>query len=836
MISNIREYKLNFRNFLFIYLIILLFAQANFSQYSKANYKILGIRVEGNASADATTIIANSGLKTGDEIEYPGEQTTNAIKRLFNLRIFSDVQILIEKKIDDGVFLILKVAEHPRIEKFVIEGNDELSETDIKKKVDFITGQIIKPRDKFDIIRKLKLAYAEEGYLNPTVNVLEFVFSAIDSNDEEYTISWANQKDKSDVYKTNYDKKEVTSYRTLEKIKTRVLLICRIDEGEESVLREIVFEGNNSIASDDLKGAFEDTEESKWWKFWKSAKFERSKFEKDKEKLVDFYKKHGFRDIEIISDSIIYNENKEDIKLVVKVNEGTKYYIRNIKWEGNTVFNDEFLNERIDMKKGEVYDYDKFIRNLTGNEKQSDVSSVYTDQGYMYFRPMPEEKKVGLDSLDVEIKVLENKRFKIDRVEITGNDRTQEKVLRRELYSIPGDYFSRSMLIRSLQQLANLQYFNMEKLYKEGCVPVPATDSTVNLTYKVEEKSSDYINASVGYSQYWGFSGSLGLTLSNFSLAHPFSQGGGQVLNFNWQFGVSNFYRTFSLGFTEPWFMDTPTSVGFNIFDTRQNYLYDFRQTGISLTVGRRLTWPDNYFNVMGQIRYQQNDSKQDSYYYPKGVSQQVSVGATISRTDIDDPIFPSRGSKFMLETELSGGPLPGNVDYYKILFKTDWYKSLFNTNKIVIYAGLDYGYIKELTANTPIPYFEKFALGGNGMAYSTTPLRGYEDRTVGPKQPGDKQTPGGNVMFKYTLELRLALSREPMPIYLLAFAEAGNVFESFTKANPFELKRSAGVGARILINPIGLIGFDYGYGFDRKTVDGMAPKWEFHFQFGKGL
>lgn len=825
-----------------IFILLFFFSFSNsFAQLQRQNYKILGIRVEGNTSTDASTIILNSGLKTGDEIEVPGDQTVNAINKLFNIKIFEDIQVLVEKKIDNGAFLVIKVKEYPRIEKFILEGNDDVSESDIKKKVDFIPGQTIKPRDKHNIVSKIKKLYEEEGYLKPTISPKEYIFAQADTSDDELIVTWVNKENTDETYKTEYDLSDFKSTKSIDRIKNRILLLCKIKEGYESVLRQIEFEGNVEFSDDDLKDAFDETQESKWWKFWKSAKFDRVKFEKDKELLVNFYKKNGYKDIEIVNDTLVFADNNEDLKLIVRVNEGTKFYIRNVNWTGNTVFPADFLTQRLDLKKGEVYNYDKFVKNLAQSEKQDDISAMYTDQGYFRFQPIPEELKVGKDSIDLNIRLLENKRFSIERVEVTGNDRTQDKVIRRELYTIPGDFFSRSLVIRSLQQLANLQYFNIEKLYKEGVNPIQLSDSTVKLTYLVEEKSSDYINASVGYSEYWGLTGSIGLTLSNFSLSKPFTQGGGQILNFNWQFGVGNYYRTFSLGFTEPWFMDTPTSLGFNIFDSEQNYNYQYRQTGATVTVGRRLTWPDNFFYIQGHVRYQSNNVKEGGNWYTEGKSEQYNLGVTISRNDIDNPIFPSRGSKFSLEADISGGPfLPGDVDFYKINLKLDWYKNLFNSNRIAVYSGIDFGYIKELQSGTPIPIFEMYALGGNGMTYATTPLRGYDDRTVGPKVAGDNstnnQTRGGLFMAKYVFELRAALALDPMPVYVLGFAEAGNVFPDMANANPFDLKRSVGLGARILINPIGLIGFDYGYGFDRRSVDGKDPQWQFHFQFGKGL
>jgi len=412
-----------------------------------------------------------------------------------------------------------------------------------------------------------------------------------------------------------------------------------------------------------------------------------------------------------------------------------------------------------------------------------------------------------------------------------------DKVIRRELYTIPGDYFNRGLLLRSIQQLANLKYFNVEKLYgPQGISTTLPNDSTVDVSFNVEEKSSDFLNASVGYSGSFGFSGAIGITLTNFSISNPFKLGGGQVLSFNWQFGVGSVYRTFSLGFTEPWMFNTPTSLGFQVFDTRQQYIYDLHYYGGTVTVGRRLKWPDDFFSVSGIFKYQNNDVLSGGGYYAEGKTEQFTLGATITRKNIDNPLFPSAGSNVVLDAEISGGPfLPGNVDFYKINFKSEWYRRLFNTNRITLYTVAEFGYLKEFEAGTEVNPFEYFFMGGNGLVIATTPLRGYEDRSIGP-QNSSGQVIGGRVMTRYTAELRVSVTQEPIPFYLLGFAEAGNVYLNIEKTDPFNLRRSAGIGARILINPVGLIGFDLGYGFDRPIVDGSQPKWTFHFQFGKGF
>lgn len=806
------------------------------SQSSRKNYKILGVNVEGNKSADARTIVANSGLKVGDEIQIPGDQTLNAIKRLWALNIFSDVQIIIEKEISGGVFLLIKVDEYPRVEKVIVNGNDEISTSDIEAKINLRTGQILKPQEVQKLIGNILKLYEDDGYLNAEIKAKYYAFFSSDSTEDEYSVTWQNREDLSDEYTTTYDPDDQAYSSLNEKIKNRILLILDIKENDRIIVRDIHFVGNNYFDNDELIGAFEETEVKKWWKFWSSGKFDKKKFDEDKKILQKFYQKNGFRDAEILSDSLVYSNDNQDVEIYISLHEGPQYKIRNIVWEGNSIYNDEVLAERLGFNKGDIFDLERFNQNLRGNEKQSDIASLYLDNGYLTFNLKTEEEKIGADSIDITILVSERNQFKVGKVDIIGNDKTKDKVIRRELYSIPGDFFNRALMLRSLQQLANLQFFNVEKLYTEGVDYNLVNDSTVNVAFKVEEKSSDYLNASVGYSGSFGFSGAVGITLTNFSIAEPFQLGGGQILSFNWQFGVENIYRTFSLGFTEPWLYDTPTLIGFDFFDTRQQYFYDLRQSGGSVKLGRRLKWPDDYFYIQGFFRYQGNNVIDGGNFYREGKTDQFTLGTTISRRNVDNPIFPSLGSSLSIDAEISGGAfLPGDVDYFKINFKSEWYKRLFNTNKLALYNSAEIGYLEEIVAGTPVQPFEYFFMGGNGLIIATTPLRGYNDRSVGPKNVNGDVI-GGRVNARFSSELRFAVALDPIPLYVLAFAEAGNVYENINSTDFFNLRRSAGFGARILINPIGLIGFDLGYGFDRRAVDGDDPSWIFHFQFGKGF
>lgn len=763
---------------------------------SQEVYRILGISVEGNTLADPSAIIANSGLKLGEELVLPSDQVGQAVRKLWALRLFEDVQIAIDRKAGDGVYLVIRVKEYPRFERLEIRGNDELSTDDISKKISLVRGQVLSPSELVKIKKEVTKLYENDGYLLAKVDV-----DAISADTSG----------------------------------SRVLLTVTIDEGREVQVSQIRFSGNHAFDDGDLRGAMDETSEKRWWKFWSSSKFDRKKYEEDKRLIVQFYRNHGYRDADVLSDSIWYSPNKEDMLILIRVHEGPQYKIRNITWEGNTVYPAPVLDARLNIVPGEVYNAEKLERNLRGNEAQNDVASLYLDNGYLTFDLKPQETRVAEDSVDIKITVVERNQFRVGYVAIKGNTKTQDKVIRRELYTRPGDYFSRAAIIRSVRQLQVLNYFNPEKIKPDYQL---VDDKTVNLAFEVEEKSSDNINASVGYSGAFGFTGAVGFTINNFALTEPLAGGAGQMLSFEWQFGGYN-YRTFTIGFTEPWLFDTPTLLGMSLFDTRQEYYGDIQQTGGSLRVGRRFKWPDDYFRGDWVVNAQRNNVRRDPRGLElEGVSSQMGITQIISRNSIDNPVFPTSGSNVSLSIEMAGGPLlPGTIDFHKWQLQTEWYMPMFGTNRIALYLSSQYGYISGFTDDSRIPSLDLFIMGGTGIGYiATTPLRGYEDQSVGPRNSLG-QVVYGRAMTKQTVELRVALALNPIPIYLLSFAEGGNVFESMAKADFFDLKRSAGFGARLQIAPIGLIGFDYGYGFDDVYPrDGKPDGWRFHFVFGKGF
>lgn len=756
-------------------------------------YKIVSISVKGNKSYEKNAVITYSGLRENQELSIPSDETRDAIKRLWNLGLFSNIQLYVDRKFGKDVYLIIEVEELPRIESVSISGNKKVSTSDLNDKVGLVTGQVVSEQKLKDVEFNLMKYYIEEGYSLAEVKVDKL----ISSNNE-----------------------------------ARIRI--KIKEGSKLTVRKISFEGNRNIKAGDLKGAMENTSEKKWWKFWDGANFDKNKFEEDKKLIVDFYKEKGYKDGEVTSADLKLSPNKEDIFLTIKVNEGDLYNINNITFEGNKIYSDTILRNRLAMNKGDVYNYKKFQSNLYGNSTESDIYAQYMDNGYLGFNAEVEEKVVGKGKLDLKIKITENNQFRLGLISFEGNDKTKDKVLRREMYTIPGDYFNRGNVKRSMQQLNALNYFNPEKLGQDLSLE---NDSTVNIKYTVQERSSDQFNASVGYSGSFGVTGALGLTFNNFDIAQPLSGGAGQQLNLTWQFGEGGTYRTFNIGFTEPWLFNTPTLLGFNIFDTRTNYSFDVRETGAVLNFGRRLKFPDDYFRADLSLKLQRTDVVDGGSYYQKGLRNQFSVRFTLSRSTVFDPVFPVTGTKVSNSTELSGGPfLPGNTNFVKNIFGAEAYTELFKGKKVVLYSNFNFSLIKPLSGEDRyIPPTEYLYMGGNGLTYNTIALRGYDDRQVGPKSPF--LTPlGGKVAIKYTAELRYPLSLDPFPIFILAFAEAGNVWSEITKTDPFNLRRSVGFGTRLMLPAVGLIGFDFGYGFDKLIEEKTNPKWVFHFQFGRGF
>ena len=759
------------------------------AQDKARSFVIAGVSVDGNTYSDAQTIITISGLKVGEEIKIPGPKQQEAIKNLWLRNQFESIDIIIDKITASGIFLTIKVKEFQRFSWLDVQGADKVSVKDIEKAVGKIKGDILSAYEVDLAKDAVKALYEKEGLMYANI--------------------------KPTVVPT-----DTGLYAKLELI---------IEEGADFYVDTISFAGNSKLTASDLSGSFEDTKTKTWWKFWSSSKFDKLKYEEDKKKLLQFFRSKGFIDADILKDTVIYYPETQKVSIHVEVFEGKQYVLRSVTFEGNTVYPQEFLFRRLNIPLNEPYDAERFDKNLTGNEDQSDVASMYLDNGYLGANLVKEERKSDGDSLDIVVKVFERDRYVIRKVEIVGNTKTKDKVIRRELFTRPGEFFNRSAIIRSVRGLGVLNYFNPEAL-KPDIKPVDNT--RVDVLYRVEERSTDTFNASMGYAGTFGLTGSIGITLNNFSFSEPLRGGGGQILNINAEFGQQSRYQTIQLGFTEPWLNNTPTTLGVNLYSIRQNFVFDLLRYGASVNIGRRLRWPDDYFRVDGVVRAQYNQQTASQGVFRAFNGGELSLTASISRISLDNAIFPTSGSRFTYSSTFAAGGIGiGKVDYLKSTFNLEMFHPLASVDgnpRLVLYLSTDMGYVAGIKSDTNILGNELFFMGGNGLGgFAITPLRGYVDRSIGPSG-------GGRVMTRHVIETRFALSLNPMPIYLLAFAEAGNVWENLRSSDPFDLRRSAGLGVRVLLNPIGLLGFDYGYGFDSQIPGGKRSGWQFHFQFGR--
>jgi outer membrane protein insertion porin family len=776
----------------FLFLLLSLAYYLSFAQTQKT-YTIADITVEGNTFADPQTIISLSGLNRGDQLTYPYDnKLQKAIKNLWSRRQFADVQILVDKISGDYIFLVIKIKEFPRISELIIKNNKSVSKEDLAKLINKNRGDIISKYELYQIEQKIKKKYQDEGLPFAQVKA-----ELVPSDTQNY-----------------------------------LRLVIDIDEGFKYKVKSITFVGIKQFSNDDLAGAFEDTKTKKWWQFWRSAKFEPQKYEKDKESLIKYCRNNGFIDFEILGDTIIYDDKEKVVHLKIFVNEGKKYYFRNIYFLGNTVFPSEALLRRLDITKGEVYNEEKLQQNLNGNKENTDAMSLYFDNGYLFARSDIQEIRVEPDSIDLYIRVYEGNRVTIRKVDIVGNTKTKDKVIRRELYTYPGDYFNRSAIIKSVKALGLLNYFNPETLRPD----VKMVDNTkVDIVYHVEERSTDTFNASIGFAGSFGLTGAIGFSFNNFSLLEPLKGGGGQLFNFNLEFGQANRYRTISLGFTEPWLFDEPTTLGFNVYDTRIIYdPIDLRRTGMGINLGRRLRWPDDYFRIDGGIRIQRNSVGAGySNYYRPGVTTELTLSESISRISLDNIFFPTSGSRFVWSNDLALGAFGiGTTDFFKTQLRFEINQTVLKINelpRVVLNVTSNWGYITGIKTDTSINPIELYFMGGTGLSsgFPVTPLRGYPDQSIGPRA-------GGKVLARHFAELRFAVSLDPMPIYFYGFVEAGNVWNQLSQTDPFNLKRSAGVGVQIFLQAIGIIGFSYGYGFDKTDDTGQISGWRFLFHIGQ--
>ena len=800
-----------------------------YNYMSPGDYVIDGITISGVKYLDTNALIGLSGLRVGQEITIPGDRITSAVQKLWDQGLFSDIRITITKIEDDKVYLDIFFQERPRLSSLKINGIRKSETQDLIDKIGLPNGSQVTAFILNNTEKIIKDHYVEKGFLNVTVDFIQ----------------------KDDPDRPN-----------------NVILTINVNKNERVKIEDITFVGNESFQDKKLRRQMKGTKQ-KNMNFFKASKFIGDKFEEDKEKLYTFYNENGFKDFDIISDSV-YRINDERIGLVIKIDEGKQYYLRNINWIGNSIYPTSLLDNRLNIEKGSIYNQTLIDKRL--NIDEDAVSSLYLDNGYLFSKMIPVEAKVDGDSIDLEIRIYEGDQAYLNNIIITGNTRTNENVARRELYTLPGDLFSKEDIIRSVRQLGVLGHFDPEKINPEPIAD--PTNGTVDLLYKLEERANDQFEVSGG----WGAGmlvGTVGVRFNNFAMKNflnlhewkPYPSGDGQSLSIRAQ-SNGRIYQSYNLSFVEPWlggkkantlsvslYRSLMTNGQKKDSDGRQSMIID----GASIGLGKRLEWPDDFFSLYGELSYQRYNLNNYSVYrflFENGTSNLLSLTARITRFSTSpNLIYPRRGSTFSLSLQATAPYSLFSkkdystatdeekyrwIDFHKWVFKADYYFPISTNNKLVLNTKFAFGYLGFYNKNIGPSPFENFYLGGDGMTgYSfygreVIALRGYTNGSLTPNDPVSG-APSGNVYSKMTFELRYPVSLNPQAtIYLLTFLEAGKAWYSLKEYNPFKLNRSAGVGVRANLPMFGLLGIDWGYGFDPVPGNPDANKSQFHFVIGQ--
>jgi outer membrane protein insertion porin family len=834
-------------------------------------FEIGGITVSGVKYLDANVLIMLSGLTVGDRVEVPGDKITDAVKKLWDQGLFENVQISVTNVIGNQIFFDIYLKERPRLSRFSFTGIKKADADNIREKIrltkgDYVTDNLlIKTRN---IIRKY---FEEKGFLNAEVDIVLKRDSAA-SNNVSMTIN-ISKNGKVKIYQLNvHGNVHLTSEQIATAFKdTKEMAIFNPMDGLDLMIWESVKAAFHvdfvEIANIIEQHIFETVR----LRIFKASKFIPDDYEEDKINLITKYNSLGYRDARILADSVVKNDDNT-INVNIWIEEGPKYYIRSIAWIGNTKYNDQFLSRFLRVKPGDVYNKEALDAALTYDPNGGDLRSLYMDDGYLFFDVVPVEVRVENDSIDLEIRMHEGKQATISKVTIKGNTKTNDHVALREIQTRPGQLFSRDRLIRSQRQLAQLKYFDAEKLVP-NIDPHPE-DGTVNIEYTVEETSADQIELSGG----WGYGriiGTLGLSFNNFSLRNffnwkawkPIPSGDGQKLSLRVQtYGKG--YFSYSFAFTEPWlggrkplalslsYVHSKYTNGLSKGDSLYGY---FKIDGMSVSLGSMLRWPDDYFSLIHSINYFLYNTRNYSAIFTfgggNGSYNALSYGALLARNSIDNPIFARAGSELSLSLEFTPpySLFRGNVnydtmpyserykwvEYYKIKFKGAWYITL--VDKLVLSPRIQIGFLGTYNTRLGVTPFERFYLGGDGLTgYNNMDgreiigMRGYANNSL---TPGYPNTLGGAVYTKNTLELRYPVSLNPSAtIYGLAFLEAGNDWLHFSDVNPFNLYRSVGFGIRVFLPMFGLLGLDWGYGLDPVPGVPGANGGQFHFSINSSI
>ncbi|MBR0296338.1 MAG: outer membrane protein assembly factor BamA [Paludibacteraceae bacterium] len=828
---------------------------------SRKTYEIADIKVTGADNYEDFVIIGFSGLAVGDKIDVPGDQITKSLKRFWKQGLFSDIKIKATRMEAGKVWLEIALTPRPRVSEVVYNGLKKSEKEDLEVKVGIAKGNQMTPnlRDRAKTVIKKYLA--DKGFHNAEVQVIDFP----------------------DRDKPGY-----------------VKVIINIDKKVKTKVAKIYITGNEALTHTQINRAMKKTNDNHITNLFRPKKFVTEEYEKDKDAVIAKYNEIGYRDAYIVADSVVPNpEDPTRVDIYMTISEGEKYYIRNITWVGNTVYPYELLDATLGVKKGDTYNLKQLNERL--QEDDDAVAKLYTDQGYLFFSVQPVEVTVENDSIDFEMRMYEGKPATINRINIVGNTRVYEHVVRRELYTKPGQLYSQSDIMRSLRELAQMGHFDQEKLVPD-IQPNPE-DGTVDITYQLQTKSSDQIEFSLGWGAT-GLIGSIGLKFTNFAIQNLFNkkayrivpQGEGQTFAINARTnGV--YYTSASISFTEPWVggkrpNSLSTSVYFasqtgysnryyqayqDLYNTYSNYYYYsgnsnyyqqlqeseadpdkyLRTFGVSVGYAKRLRWPDDYFQFYGELSYQMFMMKSWPYLLvTDGFSHNLSLNLTLSRSSIDNPIYTRRGSVFTIGLKITPpwslfkdqdyAAMSNNekyhlIEYHKWKFTGKVFTPLSRDSKLVLMTRAEFGYLGHFNKDLKSP-FETFYMGGDGMSsyssYSTdyVGMRGYSSGSLTPYDPATGRNMG-YVYNKFTLELRYPIMlQQSANIWVLGFLEAGNCFASIKDYNPFDLKRSAGVGVRVFLPMFGLLGVDWGWGFDKINGSSQYGGSQFHFVLGQEL
>ncbi len=811
-------------------------------------YEITGLTLTGTRYLDPNSLVSLAGLKVGDKIRIPGEAVGSSVRKLMESGLLDNVELFANHAGDGKVALMFRAQERPRLYRVNFMGVKKGEQDNLKDKVKLNLGKIVTNTITKNTQMAVRKFFVDKGYLNTKVKITTIP----DSTRNNATM--------------------------------RVL----VDKGQKVKIAKINFEGLNELDESAVRIKMKGTKEQRFGRLFTPSKFVPKKYEEDKQKVLEYYNKLGYRDATIESDTVINSGSGNAISINMKLNEGRQYYYRNIDFSGNYLYTGDQLRQVLGVTKGDVYNPEDLEKRMNGNPGQ-DLSSQYMDLGYLYYNAQPIEKAIEGDSIDLEIRIFEGKQASINRVILNGNTKTSDHVVMRTVRTLPGQKFSKTALIRTQRELATLGYFDPEKI---GINPVPQNDGTVDIEYTVEEKPSDQIELSGGWGGYVGFVGTLGLTFNNFSARNitnwsawrPLPAGDGQRVQLRFQANGSQ-YQVYSLSFTEPWLGGRkPNAFSISASHTVYKTFYDpsnpysiyqslkgktptgsYTNTALTVGLGRQLKIPDDYFSLSHSLSYQRyNLNNLDLFYigYKDGISNNITFNTTLSRNSIDNPQFPRNGSSFTLSGSFTPpysafkrtteATKPEDrfkfVEYHKWMFDASWFQTVFG--KLVLNTRAHLGFLGSYNKRTEIGPFERFVLGGSGLAgqgqfalaQDIIGLRGYDDRSVYTADydrtvDAQARSQGGVVYNKFVAELRYPVSLNPSAtIFVLGFLEAGNNWSSYKQYNPFDLKRSVGFGARIFMPAFGLIGIDYGYGFDKIPGVKDQAAGQFHFTIGQQL